>query len=169
MSYRSLLFIICAVITIFFLDQFFPPKLYSFGGHGWTISAISRGVLCLLAITHIILSGVMWMQHKYWTQSEASMFRFMCFKAIFWAYVASHTPASDLGIDLVSTFFLVLMVGLNLDLDIRLVGRYVFGWEDAYPHGILKEEVIIIEDDYGIQSESHSVEQQQPPRNKVSY
>lgn len=125
----SVLIVLLALLCLFAINRWAPGGLYSFGGHGRLLNDVQRGFLALLALTHASLAGIMWTQRRWWDGTEASTFRFICVKAIFWGYFATTFPHRN-GILLVSAFLLTIMLLTTIDLDIQLVRRYILGRRD---------------------------------------
>ncbi len=121
----NLVTVALAVIALVAVNHWAPGGLYTFGGHGRALSDLQRALLTILALTHVSLAGIMWTQRRRWDGSEASTFRFICVKAIFWGYYAATFPHHN-GILLASVFLLAIMLLTTLDLDIQLVRRYLF-------------------------------------------
>lgn len=128
---RSVAFILLSALLVFGLEFFGPDGMYAFGGHGQTLSTISKITTGILAVTHVILAWVMWHKRGHWKPSEAAMFRFIAFKAIFWSWLAYTVRIREAGISLPYFATLVMMLLVTIELDIKLFARYVLGREDG--------------------------------------
>ncbi len=121
----NLFLVFLATIGLTVLYEWGPQGLYQYRHHGHALHAITIFLLVTLFLTHVFLATVMWMQRRKWDQAAASTFRFVCAKALFWAYAAFITPAQN-GINLSRTFLLLVLLLTTIDLDIQLIRRYVF-------------------------------------------
>lgn len=130
MVIRSATFITFFILSIPAMVGFGPDSSYDLGEYGWEFSVVQKFVVILLALTHIILSAIMWASRRGWLPSEASMFRFMSVKAVFWSYLAYRIPIRDREVDLVWFALALIMSAVTIDLDCRLFARYVMGRED---------------------------------------
>lgn len=131
---RSVAFIVLAIVGLLAIRFLAPDGMYDFGHHGRTLSVLSKATILLIAVTHITLVSIMWTHRAWWTPSEASMFRFMAIKTVFWGYFGVTAPITNAGIPLVSTYLLLLLLATTADLDLKLFWRYVLGREDTREH-----------------------------------
>jgi hypothetical protein len=134
---RSVVFAVGAMLGLLALRVFAPDGMYDLGHHGRTLSTVSKATIILIALTHVVIASIMWTHRREWTPSEASMFRFMAVKMLFWGYLGLTVPITDRGISLVSMYLLVLLLGTTVDLDVKLFYRYVLGSEEGHRDGVL--------------------------------
>jgi ribose/xylose/arabinose/galactoside ABC-type transport system permease subunit len=126
----NIAFVIMILAVLGAIDLLGYTNAYDLNGHGKELSLVVKFTMALLALTHVFLCIIMAAQHRRWTPSESAMFRFIAIKAAFWAWWAWHTPIRESGISVPTIFFLVVLCVTTIDLDIRLFGRYILGWED---------------------------------------
>lgn len=134
MKARSLAFVTLAIVALVATRLFESEKRYTFG-HPGAVDAAVETMLWLFALTHAVVAGIMFAQRQAWVPSEAAMFRFVAVKSLFWVNFATLFQPLGLGIRLDVVVLYVLVAGTTIDLDIRLIRRYVFGSEDRvlYP------------------------------------
>ena len=119
-----------AALALAALNEWGPRGLYCFGGHGQLLNDAVHGCLWLLFLTHVFLAGILWTQRRRWDDAEAASFRFIAVKGLFWCYAALTTPSKN-GINLPSTFLLIVIVLTTIDLDIQLIKRYVLARKET--------------------------------------
>lgn len=129
MTMRSTLFVAAAAVATILTRIFETQRRYTFG-HAHAVDFAVVTLLYLLAATHIVVAGIMWLQRNRWLPSEAAMFRFIGVKAVFWASLATAFVFAGRGVILDTLVLFVLMSATTIDLDCRLIGRYLFGNED---------------------------------------
>jgi hypothetical protein len=134
MKARSLAFVTLAIVALFVVRLVESERRYTFGHPGMADTAVGT-MLWLFAITHAVVAGIMFAQRQAWVPSEAAMFRFVAVKSLFWLNFATLFQPAGLGIRLDVVVLYVLVAGTTIDLDIRLIRRYVFGSEDAALYG----------------------------------
>jgi hypothetical protein len=121
---RSLIGMIAATVAVILARQYGGLERHTFGYPG----AVDAGIVALLwmlCVTHLMIAALMWMQRDRWLPSDAAMFRFIAAKALLWGTTITAYPSSGLGVRL-DIMVLYLVIALTtLDLDIRLVRRYV--------------------------------------------
>lgn len=121
------LFLFSLVMTRIWQDD----KLYSWG-HPGVVDVSILSLLILLTVTHTLLLVIMWLQRDKWLHSEAAMFRSISVKAIFWGNATTKFYlGTTTGITPDAVLMFVALLVSTIDLDIRLVGRYILGWEDS--------------------------------------
>lgn len=124
----NLAFDAVAATMLFLAKHYGDERLYTFGSAS-TLSWVVHVELWLLALTHVVLAVIMLAQAP-WTKSEASTFRFVSVKSMFWlafAFSYQRTP----GLDLYTAVLLFCLVVTTTDLNINLFRRYILGSEDA--------------------------------------
>jgi hypothetical protein len=128
---RTLLTVLFAAAAsgLIALHEVGPQGLYSFDGHGHDLYLVSKLLLLLLCLTHVGLCLVMWAQRRRWDHAQASIFRFVALKAIFWGFFFATFPERP-GVNLASTYLLVVLLLTTIDLDLHLFRRYVLGRTD---------------------------------------
>jgi hypothetical protein len=116
-------------LLAFALHETYGGNRYDFG-YPWLVDWCVFGLLCGLALTHLMLSAIMFTSSDIWIPSESAMFRFIGAKTVFWSLVAVEYPFSGKGVMVDYAVLWVQMVSTTAHLDIRLFGRYILGWED---------------------------------------
>lgn len=122
---RSLLFGLMATVLIIAAIWWDPYYLVDLGGHGTIIGYGVWVLLVGLATTHVALLLIMWVQRHHWHSSESAMFRFTWMKAIFWWTTVYFFRPVDRGQPLINMLLFVLLFLTTIDLDVRLVRRYI--------------------------------------------
>lgn len=134
MTVRSTILVALAAIAVILTRLFETQRRYTFG-HPHAVDLAVASLLYLLAATHIVVAVIMWLQRAPWFPSEASMFRFIGVKAVFWTSLATSYSFAGKGVPLDNMVLFVLMSMTTVDLDYRLISRYIFGHEDELIFG----------------------------------
>jgi hypothetical protein len=134
MSRRSTVVVAFAAVSVVLVRLFETQRRYTFG-HAHAVDLAVVTLLYLLAVTHVVVAGIMWLQRARWLPSEASMFRFIGVKAVFWSSLATSYQFVGRGVPLDSMLLFVLMSLTTIDLNSHLARRYLFGSEDALLFG----------------------------------
>ena len=121
----NLLLVVLAAVGLTVLHEYGPDGLYRYHHHGHALHVLTLTLLWLLLATHLFLATVMWTQRRRWDAAEASIFRFVCAKGLFWAFAALTTPMQP-GLNLSKTYLIVLLLLTTIDLDVQIIRRYVF-------------------------------------------
>lgn len=132
---RSTLFVAFAAVTVILTRILETQRRYTFG-HAHAVDLAVVSLLYLLGVTHGVIAVILWLQRSQWLPSDASMFRFIGVKAIFWSSVATAFQFRGIGISLDTLVLFVLMSATTLDLDLHLARRYLFGSEDERMFGM---------------------------------
>lgn len=130
MKVRSVAFLLLSAAALIVVRISEGTERHTFG-YADALDIAVLVVLWLLGMTHMALAGIMLAQRAPWVPTEAAMFRFVGAKALFWFNLATAFVASGLGIRLDITVLYLVVAGTTIDLDVRLVRRYIFGKEDA--------------------------------------
>jgi hypothetical protein len=130
-SARYTLAVFAAAIVTILVRHFETQRRYTFG-HPHEVDLAVVILLYALATTHIVVAMVMWFQRKTWHPSNAAMFQFIGVKAVFWSSLATGYVFRGIGISLETLVLFVMMSLTTIELDVRLIRRYLFGVED-YP------------------------------------
>lgn len=120
----NILFVLLAAAGIVAVARWGPAGLYSFGGHGPLLNDLQRAVLIALTLTHAALALILWTQRRRWEHADASTFRFVSAKAVFWGYF-SVAFVQRPGILLTTMYLLMVLMVTTIDLDVQLLRRYV--------------------------------------------
>lgn len=123
----NMLFLFLVGVVMMFIRSDRPP--YFFGLTPTEIGYLINAELWVMALTNFFLLLIMLFQYP-WTRSEASVFRYIGVKAIFWLALASNyqTPQTIRADTLISLGIVAMVL---IDLDLNLFGRYILGWEDG--------------------------------------
>jgi hypothetical protein len=128
-KYRSLAFVMIALVVTICVRVFEPDNRYTFGHPEWVDWSV-WSQLWLLAATHLCIAIIMWVQANNWLPSEEAMFDFIGVKAVFWGNIASSYAFRGIGIRLdIAALYIFMLIATAL-LDWRMIERYVLGHED---------------------------------------
>jgi ABC-type xylose transport system permease subunit len=128
--WSSIVSVLVCFVVVFTIHYTQEQTRHTFGYPAvvkWAVTLLLYGMV----VTHTFLAAIMLMQRQRWTPSEAAMFRFIGTKAIFWLFFSVQFRMSSQGIYIDLLAMWVVMAVATIDLDVRLFGRYVLGWEDA--------------------------------------
>lgn len=131
---RSTLLVAFAAVMVILTRTLETQRRYTFG-HAHAVDLAVVSLLYLLAATHVVVAAIMWLQRARWLPSDASMFRFIGVKSVFWASLATAYQFRGIGVSLDTLTLFILMTASTVDLDVRLVRRYLFGSEDQWIFG----------------------------------
>ncbi len=126
----NLLFVFLVTAGLAVLYRWGPHGVYSFRGHGSELRDGLIGLYWLLCTTHVMFAGISWMQRGRWDSVEASTFRFVSVKAILWGFLALTTKQIN-GIPLAYTYMVIVIALTTLDLDVKMVRRYIMPSDDS--------------------------------------
>jgi hypothetical protein len=131
---RSLIGMIAATVAVIVARQYGGLERHTFG-HPGAVDAFIVALLWMLCVTHLMIAVLMWMQRERWLPSDAAMFRFVAAKALLWGTSVTAYQSNGLGIRIDITVLYLVIALTTLDLDIRLVRRYVVRTKDEkeYP------------------------------------
>lgn len=121
---RSLLGVAAAAVALLTVRYLEHGERYAFGRPGLVDAAVET-LLWVMAATHAVIAGIMWMQRRRWLPSDAAMFRFISAKVLLWVTVGANYVAAGRGVLLDIAVLYVLIAATTLDLDVRLFRRYV--------------------------------------------
>jgi hypothetical protein len=130
---RSAAFVLLATLGIVLINIFESETRHTLNVPAlvdWAVLLLLSGLGC----THLFISTVMWLQRKYWKPSEASMFRWIWCKGLLWSNIAWTFTFAGRGVRLDIAYLYVLILMTTMDMDIKMFGRFVLGWEDSKSH-----------------------------------
>jgi len=128
MQRRSTAFAVFAVAGLVLIHLAHSRTRHTFGHPEWVDWAVFLQ-LCLLGCTHVFIALVMWAQRHKWLPTEASMFRWITVKAMLWSYLAISYGFAGRGVSMELAYLYVLMAITTIDMDVKMFGRYILGWE----------------------------------------
>lgn len=128
-SARYTLVVVFAAVVLVLTRRYETQRRYTFG-HPHEVDLAVVILLYALATTHIVVAMVMWFQRKTWQPSNGAMFQFIGVKSVFWSSLATAYVFRGIGISLETLVLFAMMSLTTLELDVRLIRRYLFGVED---------------------------------------
>jgi 4-amino-4-deoxy-L-arabinose transferase-like glycosyltransferase len=126
---RYTLIVLGTAAAIIVVRQLGAPRRYTFGYPDEVDLAVVI-LLYLLAATHTTIAAVMWFQRRTWHPSNAAMFQFIGVKAVFWTSLATGYVFRGIGVNIETLILFVMMALTTIELDARLINRYLLGSED---------------------------------------